>query len=976
MFSTFGWSQNFRNVTVLDTVYEENFDALAATGALADLDGWHINSGALLGGILNSSNGTGLVDGGAFNFGSTGSSDRALGGRSDLLSGEVELIWIFKNTSGTPITKFDIYYTGEQWYGGSAYANTQALDFSFGKGTTEQNISYTDYNFDYTNPKGCNTFAGLCTSGKGALNGNLSANRSEKTMSFTIAQSVANGEYFALRWVVEGGLLFLNSHGMALDDIGFVPYNDTATTWYPIGTNFNSSTNWTKYPNLKTSSAKPNAAGKGFNDNNANFIIDRNLTYNGDFDLSGTSTKVIVKNGVNFTLGNGSSNDVKVNLVLLPGATFTSNLYKSAVNNIELLFDSIHDGSTVVFNSQNSFVGDVNIPAANFYNIEFTDTDGWGAKKYKTANAIKVRNNFNYVPNYSMTDATGLKVKFNGDASFDMPNYSGENLFSQFTIAAGSSLTLNALKSSTYHNNLLYLNAAVTLETASMLDLTADQTLVINSGSLTHNGILELQSDASMIINDGVTVTGSGITSITRNQSNGSIIGQGGVTDSELSNNAMGAANEVTNHWSSPVSTLVVGPTGVVSGNKRWIYLNGEDDNSDYVNLTSNVTIPRGRGCSSKGNTSSTFVANNPAELNIGSFSYHADAEHDNDPDDAEYYLVGNPYTSGLSAAEFLTVNAETNGDILGTIYLFSQVNEFGSYSKSTDNIAVNLLGASDPGVSITTEVTTGSFEGFSIASAQGFLVVDKTPDDDQIDLDFSPSMQLGLNNDFKSLQNNVIGRFWVMLNDGKNYKTTLIGIAEDATIGADDRYDAPMLNAAEGLNVWTTIGNKNYEIQGLPTSDLKAHVIPLNVYVNKAGNHELKIVGKSEALYSELMLFDSVLNVTHDIGSGAYNFTSAKRGEINNRFYLKVKASRSTVSVNDLDDLNTNCTAIANHEGGLKITKKMTELLITDISGKTLIETSTVNIGQTFEMPNSGAYIVRYISENHANCAQKLWVD
>ena len=967
--------ENVRLVSALDTVYEENFDALGSTGIVDNLDGWYVSSGGLLGGILNSSDGTGLLDGGAFNFGSTGSTDRALGGRADDLSGNVEIVWMFKNTSGEPITKFDIYYKGEQWYGGLSHIGSQKLDFSFGVGTTAENVAYTDYIFDFYNLKGCNTLLGGCLSSKGALNGNATGNYAEGESSFTVVESVADGEYFALRWVLEGGFVFLNSHGMAIDDVGFVPYNDTATTWYPLGTNFASASNWTKYPNLKSSTAKPVASGKGFNDSNANFIIDRDLTYTGDFDLSGTSTKVIVKDGVNFTLGNGSSNDVKANIILLPGATFTSNLYNATSNLIDLQFDSIYDGSTVVFNNQNANVGSVNIPAANYYDIRITDT--FKSKAFNTASAITVRNNFTYLPDFYPSKVSDLKVRFQGDVSFDMPNNSGVFLFSEFIISEGSTLTLNTIWPSVIHKNLLYLNADVTFESGSMLNLIADQTLIINSGSFTHNGILELQSDASLIINDPVTVTGTGITSITRNQTNGSsLVQDGGVTESGVSVNQVGAMNEVTNHWSSPVSTMTVGPTGDVSGNKRWIYLNGEDDNSDYVNLTSDVAIPRGRGCSAKGNTSTTFVANDPSELNFGTINYHADAEHDNDPDDAEYYLVGNPYASGLSAAQFLFTNAETNGDILGTIYLFSQVNEFGSYSKSADNIAVNLLGASDPGVLVDTAVTTGTYEGFSIASAQGFLVVDKTPEDDQIDLVYDPYMQLGINDDFKSLQDNVIGRFWVMLNDGKNYKTTLIGIADDATVGTDDRYDAPMLNAAEGLNVWTTIGDKNFEIQGLPPTDAKEFKVPLNIYANKAGSHDLKVVGKSAALHSEITLFDSELNISHDIGSGAYSFTAVKRGEIKDRFFLMVKASRNTVSVDDLNSTDKNCTAIATVDGGLKITKSLKELFVADITGKTLVDNSNVVVGKTIDISNSGAYIVRYTTDNEFTCAQKLWVN
>jgi hypothetical protein len=949
--------ENVVSLTALDSVYEENFDALSTHGDLDSIKGWHVNEGLNILGILSSSSGTGLIDAGAYNFGSSGSSDRALGGRSDILV-PVELIWIFQNNSGKPMNKFELYYKGEQWYGGVSDVAAQALDFKFGTGTTLANITYSDESFNYENPKGCNKVLGLCVTPKGALDGNLTENSGEQSMEFELGTAVQNGEYFAFKWELDGGLLFLNSHGLALDDLGFIPYNDTASNWYALGTDFDAASNWTKYPNRKDSFAKPTAnSPKGFDDTTANFIIDEDISYTGDFELRGQGTKVIVRDGVTFTLGSSSTSIVDANIVLNEGATFVSNLYESS-GSVDLTFDSIHDGSTVIFDSNSPIVGALDIPSASYANLIIRDTDGNGAKTYETPNEISVRESFKYAPSTSIIGASELKMKFDGSSvTLKMPNYSGENIFSDFTIGSGTTLYLDSLNNTAVNSNALKLDANVEFESGSMLTLISDQALILNSGSFVHDGVFAIDNDASLIINDGIAVSGTGITSITRSQT---VSGSG-----------------ITNHWSSPVSGATLGVGGTVAGNKRWLYLNGEDDNSDYVNMTSTITIPKGRGCTSKGNLSSTFVASTPADLYYGSFVYHADAEHDSDEDDAEYYLVGNPYSSGLSAVSFITENAENRGDILGTIYVFNQVNEFGSYSKASDNIAINLLGASDPGIT----PSDSSFDAvnigdFSIASGQGFLVVDKTRNDDQIDIAFTPSMQIGLNNNFKSTVNEVLGSFWVMLNDSKNYKTSLIGFANDATRGMDDKYDAPKVFNGSALSIWSVIGDKSFEIQGLPPSPDQKIRVPLGVYLPNAGVNEISAVGLSKTLQGPIMLFDSLAGVYHDLAQESYSFSNIEAGRIEGRFFLFVEYQPSTVGVDD-EVTGTQCNGVEKvNESRIYLPVDVAEFEIIDGLGRTIMSGADHGQISPVVVPNTGVYIVKTKLSSGLSCINKILVN
>jgi hypothetical protein len=950
--------ENVISLTEFDKIIEQNFDDLGTgTSSVDVLPGWYISEGGSEQTSLSSNNGS-ILSTGVFNYGN--SSDRAIGGRATN-NNESEFVWKFKNETGEPMRSFSVYYTGEQWYG--ALSGDQFLEFEFGYGSSASNLTYVPTDFDFQNTKACNTikFRGqlYCTTPKGPLDGNSEDNKLSVNIVFNLSGfEIAPGEYFALKWKDVNNKNLLESHALALDDVGFIAFVDDAINWYAVNSDLDDENSWTRYPNNMLSGLKPEPGNKSFLDDNSNFIIRDNVSYVGDFQLEGTNTKLVLEEGSELTITAKKKSNIKVHVVIKPNATLNSNIYQKN-GSIDVNIDSCYDGSKVIFNSNSPNKGEFILPGGSYYDLEIADDHGSASKEFKSPETLEVRNDFLYSADESVFDSEQLKLKFTGAVTdFNMPNHTGENVFSEFTIAAGNTLNLQSLLYSPEHQNALILDADVNFENSSSLSLVADNTLILMAGNFQHDGELDLANDASLIINDGVGVNGTGKTTIVRNQS---ITG-----------------NEITNHWSSPVKNTKIGPGQTIAGNRTWLYLNGEDDNSDYARMTSAIQLPIGRGCTAKGNLGSTFVANVPTDLNYGSFVYHADAEHDGDADEEEYYLVGNPYSSGLSAEAFLTENSENRGEILGTIYLFSQVNEFGNYSKSSDNMAVNLLGATDPGFTSTgSSFDVGDFEGFSIASGQGFLVVDRTRDDDQIDLQFSPAMQLGLNNSFKARNSsNILSRFWLLINDGKNYKTALMGFASDATIGEDNTYDAPLAVTSQGLNIWSQIGVKAYEIQGLPPTDKATLRVPVGVNVVRAGAHEISTVRKTNAPTEPITLYDSELNVYHDISKSAYQFTSTKAGEIRDRFILFVQGSGSPVGVDDIDENEINC-AVINQQGAGSITlnKDLKTLQILGLSGKEIYFGSGLQYGQTIETPKEGLYVVKAEDLNGKACATKYWL-
>lgn len=191
------------------STYTQNFDALASTGTATTLPaGWELLE---TGTNANTSYtaGTGSGNGGdTYSFGSTASTERALGG---LLSNTLTPLFgaQFTNNTGITLTSITINYTGELWRLGTT-GRTDQLDFSLSLDATSlsSTITWTDINnLDFVTP---NT-----TGAAGARDGNAAGNRT--AISFTITGlSIPNGATFWIRWSDFNATS--SDDGLAVDD--------------------------------------------------------------------------------------------------------------------------------------------------------------------------------------------------------------------------------------------------------------------------------------------------------------------------------------------------------------------------------------------------------------------------------------------------------------------------------------------------------------------------------------------------------------------------------------------------------------------------------------------------------------------------------------------------------------------------------------------------------------------------------------
>lgn len=208
--------------------YTQNFDTLRSSGAVTwrddqTINGWYSFRSGGTGTNISTTNGA-TTSGNLYSFGTTGSSDRALG---SIGSGGVNYYWgvRFVNNTNRTINSLDISYVGEQWR--KANAPAQTVDFQYQIGApnsiTLNNNNWVDFNkLDFTSP----VVNGTAT----ALDGNATANRSNLSAKI-VNLGLLPGQEIWFRWFDKDHPS--SDHGLAIDDfslsLGIVgtPASDT-----------------------------------------------------------------------------------------------------------------------------------------------------------------------------------------------------------------------------------------------------------------------------------------------------------------------------------------------------------------------------------------------------------------------------------------------------------------------------------------------------------------------------------------------------------------------------------------------------------------------------------------------------------------------------------------------------------------------------------------------------------------------------
>jgi hypothetical protein len=132
-----------------------------------------------------------------FNLGTTGSSDRALGGYPRTTpSGDQIYQVALQNNSGSSISAIEVSYFGEQWRQAQGTSSSGPEILRFLASTTSSISGFTYLSsIDFVAPKQL-----VANFPVGGLDGNLAENRVFVTGTVTFASPVPDGGMFYLRW--------------------------------------------------------------------------------------------------------------------------------------------------------------------------------------------------------------------------------------------------------------------------------------------------------------------------------------------------------------------------------------------------------------------------------------------------------------------------------------------------------------------------------------------------------------------------------------------------------------------------------------------------------------------------------------------------------------------------------------------------------------------------------------------------------
>ncbi|MDY7394934.1 hypothetical protein UMM65_06755 [Aureibaculum sp. 2210JD6-5] len=398
------------------------------------------------------------------------------------------------------------------------------------------------------------------------------------------------------------------------------------------------------------------------------------------------------------------------------------------------------------------------------------------------------------------------------------------------------------------------------------------------------------------------------------------------------------------------------------------------------------LTMQAGKGYISQGPTTGTYPLNarvrftgkpNNGEIELTGNSAVYNPGNPND----DLNLVGNPYPSAIDADEFISQNST---DISGTLWFWTHTtpnngSTSGEQYTNDDYAAYNLTGGTSSAPSAGANgVTPNQF----IASGQGFMV-ETLPTVSSIK--FNNSMRVENNNNqfFRGIDTKKSAplekdRIWLNVesNNGGAFSQILVGFFENATDGVDQGYDGKKIS--EGwINLYSAIDSLKYAIQGLSSfSSDKKVALGFQTYIDDPSILYSISIDKFEGQLknSDIFLVDNVLNITHDLKQGNYNFTVAEAGNYPNRFTLQF--TQATLTTEDIK--TNNQFSVINNENAVNIKANNTIdfVKIYDITGRLLIEknvnNSDVNIN-TQSLIKGSVLIVNTFFEDNSSLSKKI---
>jgi hypothetical protein len=433
-------------------------------------------------------------------------------------------------------------------------------------------------------------------------------------------------------------------------------------------------------------------------------------------------------------------------------------------------------------------------------------------------------------------------------------------------------------------------------EDALVLDGTATIATDVELNDITINLGAEAIVDAagSIIVNGNIVSNGTlTLNSVSNNYS--SLIPNGTVTGNvryfRHTNNTAAVGEEDANDLiAPPVSGQVF---NVFAGNNSNIVSNGGgtqylfgpfDKTTNTYQLYSNTetaTLDAGTGYRAASTDNSTFEFIGTVNTNSVNIPVVVSG-----PTYPEWNLVGNPYPSYITLADFLASNSSQLASPSVGIYGYdgNASNGWTIWNQAYSDLNPNAI------------ITPG--QGFLVASVAGGG-----------NISFSPSMRtIGNSDDFIAGRNNNISYLKLNLTNGSDVYHSEFYVSDNASLGLDPGYDARTFGSiAPSFSIYSQLveGNDGTDmaIQAISDLDISNNaIIPLGI--NAAAGQQLTISLSENILPSDIDIYleDSQNNTFTLLNDTDYIFTPVSDLQGVGRFYLRFNQGTLSIDETGLD--------------------------------------------------------------------------
>jgi hypothetical protein len=444
------------------------------------------------------------------------------------------------------------------------------------------------------------------------------------------------------------------------------------------------------------------------------------------------------------------------------------------------------------------------------------------------------------------------------------------------------------------------------------------------------NAQLTINSNQNLTITDAVTVQPNGIFTINNSASLiqiNNVLNSGNITYHRTSPNIR-TLDYV--YWSSPVANFnvsnivlpyVFGP--IYHWNTTVNNANGGQ--GTWQNFAGNMQAGKGYIARAPGTSpfnNSTFNPLNGTFTGVpNNGTITIPIERGNDQNTGLHYgtngvqitnlsdnwnLLGNPYPSALRGSQFLFDN---NTKIEGNIRLWTHgnlpiyttnpfYNSFVYNYTSGDYLTYNFTGTSCCPAA-PSDLFIGSGQGFFVQMIDGPQVLAASNvtvafNNNQRSAGFDNSIfyrttnpttsNTNQNIDISTLERN---RIWLdLVNSNGQSDRTLFGYVENATMGIDSFFDCITQNSGGNL-IYSEINDTKFNIQGRSLPFDINDEVSIGINAPNQGNYSIAIAAVDGLFNNQtIYLKDNLLNITHNLKSNPYQFTTISGG-ISDRFKI-----------------------------------------------------------------------------------------